>query len=1004
MKEIAMDKIFSSTTAYKFGKRLKYLRQIKKMTQTMLADRVGLSNRQISRIELGQASPQFALLDKLCQALETNIVQLFLFQDDQDPKFVLAAMTSQKNGDIPVRTMFQPSFIGLWSINRVTDEMKWSPSIYEFLAYSRYSTKPTLKRFLNRVHREDKKLLETFIYDIRQNKYSGMTIIRVKSRKSSNRTVLILNEPSSPEADLAGDCWLVILDVTELLEIQNQFLLNRDQLEEAIKAKNSELFKIIDEFKRELELRKQAEEALLIKDMAIKSSLDAIAIADMKGKVTYVNPAFLDLWGIERLENVLGRSIKCFWDDEQEADKIIQTFMEKGCLAQELAFRKENGQLMHIFLSASIIRNHEGEPVSLMALFREITESKREKEKLRKSEELLASVLSTQHEMICRFLPDTTLTYVNDAYCRVFEMSADELVGRKYLELVPSSEHEAILKKMSTLDADNPAANYIHQVILNDGSIAWQEWTDHVILDSKNRVVEFQSVGRDITRQKMAEEEVQNQRWRLENIIEGTDVGTWEWNVQTGETVFNETWARIIGYTLDELSPVSIKTWGKFTHPEDLKKSNQLLNRHFAGELPYYDCECRMKHKDGHWVWVQDRGRLITRTSDGKPLLMFGTHANITERKQAEEKLRESEIKNRTILSAIPDLMFIYSREGVYLDYHASDMSLLAVEPEKFLGQSIRKILPPAVAEQFIQSFEAVHKAKQTVIIKYALTVIDGLKYFEGRVTPMGDNRQLVIVRDITQRKQAEDTIRQTNQQLQTALAERDKFFSIIAHDLRSPFIGFLTLIRMLAEASRNLSLEEIQMLAGNIKDSAENLYNLLENLLEWSLMQRNGVACTPVECCLADMVRENISLVQSYAVQKDITIKSNVPENLHVLAEKSMLNIILRNLFSNAVKFSMNSGIVTISASRRDSMVLISVEDKGLGMDQKTLSGLFTLDQVTSKKGTAGEKGTGLGLLLCKEYVNKHGGNIWAESNPDQGTKVCVALPGLKEKPTIKT
>jgi PAS domain S-box-containing protein len=130
--------------------------------------------------------------------------------------------------------------------------------------------------------------------------------------------------------------------------------------------------------------------------------------------------------------------------------------------------------------------------------------------------------------------------------------------------------------------------------------------------------------------------QLQDAHRRLRNIIEGTHVGTWEWNVQTGETVFNGTWAQIVGYTLDGLSPISIKTWEGLVHPDDLKKSGELLNRHFSGELPYYDCECRMRHKDGHWVWVQDRGRVITRTEDGKPLMMFGTHADITGRKWAE--------------------------------------------------------------------------------------------------------------------------------------------------------------------------------------------------------------------------------------------------------------------------------------------------------------------------------------------------------------------------------
>jgi PAS domain S-box-containing protein len=136
---------------------------------------------------------------------------------------------------------------------------------------------------------------------------------------------------------------------------------------------------------------------------------------------------------------------------------------------------------------------------------------------------------------------------------------------------------------------------------------------------------------------KLAEE-----RARLANVISGTHVGTWEWNVETGETVFDERWAEICGYTIDELAPLSIEIWSNLAHPDDLTHSESLLKRHFSGDLDAYDCECRMKHKDGHWVWVHDRGRVATWTEDGKPAMMFGTHADISERKRVMNELEET--------------------------------------------------------------------------------------------------------------------------------------------------------------------------------------------------------------------------------------------------------------------------------------------------------------------------------------------------------------------------
>lgn len=136
-----------------------------------------------------------------------------------------------------------------------------------------------------------------------------------------------------------------------------------------------------------------------------------------------------------------------------------------------------------------------------------------------------------------------------------------------------------------------------------------------------------------------AEQALSEERDRLELVLEGTRLGLWDWNMQSGKTVFNERWAEIIGYRLDELQPTTIETWMEFANPEDLASSNDLIERHTAGELPYYDIECRMRHRDGHWIWVHDRGKIVEWTDDCEPLRMTGTHEDITDRKLAENRL-----------------------------------------------------------------------------------------------------------------------------------------------------------------------------------------------------------------------------------------------------------------------------------------------------------------------------------------------------------------------------
>lgn len=181
----------------------------------------------------------------------------------------------------------------------------------------------------------------------------------------------------------------------------------------------------------------------------------------------------------------------------------------------------------------------------------------------------------------------------------------------------------------------------------------------------------------EIEERHTAEKLLSEERQRLENIIEGTRAATWEWNIQTGETKFDEKWANIIGYTLNEISPVSIETWTKYAHPEDLKISSELLDKNFSGELDYYECEIRMRHRKGHWVWVLDRGKVSSWSDDGKPLQMFGTHQDITERKQFEEKIHY--LATHDSLTGIPNLRVAQDRMLVALKRAKRTNTLVAV-------------------------------------------------------------------------------------------------------------------------------------------------------------------------------------------------------------------------------------------------------------------------------------------------------------------------------------
>jgi PAS domain S-box-containing protein len=243
-------------------------------------------------------------------------------------------------------------------------------------------------------------------------------------------------------------------------------------------------------------------------------------------------------------------------------------------------------------------------------------------------------------------------------------------------------------------------------------------------------------------------------------------------------------------------------------------------------------------------------------------------------------------------------------------------------------------------------------------------------------------------------RKKAEEEIRIKNEQLQSSNAEKDKFFSIIAHDLRGPLSAFVETTRIITEDIQSMTLDDIRSISMSMEKDAANVYALLENLLEWSRLQRGMMDFSPKKIKLNDIISAGVSVVAGSVKTKDIKLDVKIPDNIVVIADKDMIETIVRNLVSNAVKFTPAGGRITIYAVVNPGNVAeIRITDTGIGMSPELKDKLFRMNEKTSRPGTAGELSSGLGLLLCKEFVEKHKGRIWVESKEGQGSTFFFTL-----------
>ena len=355
------------------------------------------------------------------------------------------------------------------------------------------------------------------------------------------------------------------------------------------------------------------------------------------------------------------------------------------------------------------------------------------------------------------------------------------------------------------------------------------------------------------------------------------------------------------------------------------------------------------------------------------------------------------------IVATISDsLLLVDSKLGI-IEANQAALDLLHYRREDLLGKPIDHIL--SQMDDDLRGEQICEKLDEQGIVNDLET---SFKTSENRLVPVSlslaqvryENRNLkgiiFLARDITERKKMMENLKQRESQLEAINAGKDKFFSILAHDLKNPFHAILSSSELLDSAYSELDEDEKKELISFVHQSSESIFRLLENLLAWSRSQQGNIVYRPGSLILKKAVDESIYALRDMAARKSICLHTTIREDLIVLADLDMLSIILRNLISNAIKFTPNGGEVLVNACNQEgneTFVHVSVEDTGVGIDDGNIPNLFRIDRNISTSGTNSETGTGLGLILCKEFAEKLGGGISVESKPGVGSKFSFTL-----------
>ena len=407
--------------------------------------------------------------------------------------------------------------------------------------------------------------------------------------------------------------------------------------------------------------------------------------------------------------------------------------------------------------------------------------------------------------------------------------------------------------------------------------------------------------------------------------------------------------------------------------------------------------EYPFRTKTGKIKWYGQNSTLILENN-----IFKGFHCiarDISERKQIEEELRKRQSEVTTLIDNLPGFAFLKDINGRYIIANRKFCNVMGVSKEQLLGKTDYDFLSKEQAEIYHSNDLKVINSGRMEYILEEKTLIDNKYLTIGtRKVPLKDEMGNVfgligLGFDITEQKEAEEAVKKYTKELEELNSNKDKFFSIISHDLRSPFQGLLGLSSALVNEYENLSDDEIHLFIDSINITAKNLYNLIENLLQWSRAQKSNIEMNLKKIELYDDIEYSISLLQNNAANKNIRIINNTVKGIFVNSDANILNSTIQNLISNAIKFTKSFGKVTISSVKRDKVVELIVKDNGVGIPEEDLDNLFRIEKRHTTPGTEKEMGTGLGLIICKELIEMQGGTIGVKSKLGEGTEFTVTL-----------
>ena len=595
----------------------------------------------------------------------------------------------------------------------------------------------------------------------------------------------------------------------------------------------------------------------------------------------------------------------------------------------------------------------------------------------------------------------TGMNIVNDHWAEMLgwkRSDFDEITTETWRSLIHEADFPAVVEKVERL-VRGEISQYDHTYRMAGADGAWVWINDRGRVSARGpdgMPTRMAGVHVDVTALKLAEE-------RLEQIIEGAQVGTWQYEAKTGLNRINSRWANMLGYELEELEPMDRDRWREIAHPDDFDLLLSQQEAMFERKEWVFESELRLRHKAGHWVWILSRGRVTQWDTDGLPLIMSGVHIDISASKELESQLENerdflatlTETSVSGIMAVDSDARIVFFNREVQQIFELPNEALMGqlCDPQS-IGISGPEGQPMTLKDMPCRRAQLAGKTVRDMRLRVSMA--DGrTKVVSVNAAPVSDPQMtaqvVCTVTDITATAEAEDRLRAAMDRAEAANRAKSQFLANMSHELRTPLNGVLGMAELLVERAHDDAQRDM---ANAILESGGLLLSILNDVLDLAKIESGKLSLEAAPFGFGDVLARIETMHQLTAWAKGLRLNLSLGEGTDRMrmGDAQRLMQVLHNLVGNAVKFT-ESGHVDVRISARDEVVTIEVQDTGIGMTDAQAAQVF--DEFTQGDGSITRRfgGTGLGLPIVRRLVDLMGGDIILTSTPGQGTTMTVTL-----------